>query len=94
MFVTVVQDRVLAVWFKDKLALAFGIMVSVLRLGSVLNFLISPHIAARYGISTALWVGKYSLSINSQGLELQCLLKVKEDLSQVLIFQHNTLYAT
>ena len=60
LFITVIQDRVLAVWFKDKLALVFGIMVSVLRLGSVLNFLVSPHIAAIYGLPIALWVGKCS----------------------------------
>ena len=57
-FISVVQDRVLAVWFRDKLALAFGIVVSFIRMGSVLNFLVTSHISSRYGLSTALWIGK------------------------------------
>ena len=58
------QDRVLAVWFREKLALSFGVVVSVIRLGSVLNFLVTSHISLKYGLETALWIGiflNYSL---------------------------------
>ena len=54
------QDRVLAVWFRDRLALSFGVVVSVIRLGSVLNFLVTSYISLNYGLETALWIGMFS----------------------------------
>ena len=56
---TVVQDRVVFVWFWDKLALAFGIITSTLRIGSVLNFLVTSKVSLDYGLSWALWLGMY-----------------------------------
>lgn len=55
---TVVQDRVIAYWFPDKLGLAFGAIVSVIRCGNVLNFFITSNIAEIYGVPMALWTGK------------------------------------
>ena len=55
----VVQDRVVFVWFWDKLAIAFGIITSTLRIGSVLNFLITSKVAIDYGLSWALWLGTW-----------------------------------
>lgn len=55
---TVVQDRVIAYWFPDKLGLAFGAIVSVIRCGNVLNFFITSNIAKIYGVPMALWTGK------------------------------------
>lgn len=52
-----VQDRVIAYWFPDKLGLAFGAIVSVIRCGNVLNFFITSNIAKIYGVPMALWTG-------------------------------------
>ena len=54
----VVQNRITAFWFKDKeLAMAFGITLAFSRLGSVLNFLVTPNFANSYGILWTLWGG-------------------------------------
>ncbi|GMH95609.1 hypothetical protein TrST_g6790 [Triparma strigata] len=61
---TVAQSAVLAQWFVGKeLALAFGINLSISRLGSVINNYVSPAVADDLafsdfnGVSMALWVG-------------------------------------
>ncbi|ELU06449.1 hypothetical protein CAPTEDRAFT_21878 [Capitella teleta] len=55
---TIVQNRITAFWFKDKeLAMAFGITLAFSRLGSVLNFLVTPNFATSYGLLWTLWGG-------------------------------------
>ncbi|GMI27444.1 hypothetical protein TrCOL_g3605 [Triparma columacea] len=55
---TVAQSALLAQWFRGKeLALAFGINLSISRLGSVINNFISPAIAEGGGTAAALWFG-------------------------------------
>ena len=45
-------------WFKGKeLAFAFGINLSVSRLGSVINGIVEPKIADSSSVGAALWVG-------------------------------------
>ncbi|KAF0691106.1 Aste57867_17604 [Aphanomyces stellatus] len=54
----VAQSTLVASWFKNKeLAMALGINLSVARLGSVFNNEVSPEIASKYNVSSALWVG-------------------------------------
>ncbi|XP_069133234.1 lysosomal dipeptide transporter MFSD1-like [Argopecten irradians] len=53
----IVQDRVLAMWFPDNLAIVFSINVVALRLGNVSNFLLTANIANWIGLTGALWVG-------------------------------------
>ncbi|XP_062915202.1 major facilitator superfamily domain-containing protein 1-like isoform X2 [Mobula hypostoma] len=53
-----VQDRIIAFWFKDKeLSLAFGLNVAFSRLGSVLNFLFTQSFEAHFGLQWTLWAG-------------------------------------
>jgi len=55
---TIVQNRITAYWFKDKeLALAFGFTLAFSRLGSVLNFFLTPNFAAAHGLTWTLWGG-------------------------------------
>lgn len=55
---TVANSALLADWFKGKeLALAFGINLSISKLGSVINNLLSPILAEQIGITFALWFG-------------------------------------
>ncbi|XP_077305308.1 lysosomal dipeptide transporter MFSD1-like [Lithobates pipiens] len=55
---TIVQNRITAVWFKGKeLALAFGLTLSFSRLGSVLNFFLTQRFEAHFGIQWTLWGG-------------------------------------
>ncbi|GMH54858.1 hypothetical protein TrRE_jg6886, partial [Triparma retinervis] len=55
---TVAQSALLAQWFRGKeLAFAFGINLSISRLGSVINNFISPAIASGGGTAAALWFG-------------------------------------
>ncbi|GIQ81301.1 major facilitator superfamily protein [Kipferlia bialata] len=55
---TVCQNAVVSHNFKGKeLALAFGLVISFSRLGSVLNFYFSSDIAAATSISFAVWLG-------------------------------------
>lgn len=55
---SVVQQRITALWFKDKeLSLAFGLTVGCSRLGSVMNFLITQSFEERYGMQWTLWGG-------------------------------------
>ncbi|XP_045157199.2 major facilitator superfamily domain-containing protein 1-like [Mercenaria mercenaria] len=53
----IVRDRVIASWFPDRLALAFGIAVSTMGLGSVLTFLLTSNIARWIGLGPTLFVG-------------------------------------
>ncbi|XP_013401779.1 major facilitator superfamily domain-containing protein 1 [Lingula anatina] len=55
---TIVQNRITAFWFKDKeLALAFGFTLAFSRLGSVLNFFLTPNFAKAFGLTWTLWGG-------------------------------------
>lgn len=43
-------------WFKGKnISLAFGTMLSVLGLAAVLNSVLEPALASKFGVPTALW---------------------------------------
>ena len=53
----VVQDRVIAFWFPDKLEMVFGVIVCILRLGNVTNFLATTNMAELLGLQMAVWVG-------------------------------------
>ena len=54
----VANSAVLSLWFQGKeLAFAFGLNLSVARLGSVLNNLISPLLTSTVDIQFALWFG-------------------------------------
>jgi len=54
----VANSAILSEWFKGKeLAFAFGINLSVARLGSVINNLVSPVLADDVNIEFALWFG-------------------------------------
>ena len=55
---SVVRDRVIAYWFRDKLALAFGIAVSTMGMGSVLTFLLTSNMAQWIGLTSTLFAGK------------------------------------
>eukprot|EP01095_Lingulamoeba_sp_RSL-Kostka_P009626 TRINITY_DN3341_c0_g1_i1.p1 TRINITY_DN3341_c0_g1~~TRINITY_DN3341_c0_g1_i1.p1 ORF type:complete len:442 (-),score=89.99 TRINITY_DN3341_c0_g1_i1:66-1391(-) len=56
--ISVVQNAIASYWFKGKeLALAFGVTLTASRLGSVLNFIITPYIAEWTSDSFALWWG-------------------------------------
>lgn len=54
----VANSAILSIWFEGKeLAFAFGLNLSVARLGSVINNLVSPALANSTGIQFALWFG-------------------------------------
>ena len=56
----VVRNRILFYWFKDKeLAMAYGIQLSITRLGSVLNFFLTALFAQAYGLTWTLWGGMF-----------------------------------
>lgn len=56
----VANSAVLAEWFKGKeLAFAFGLNLSVARLGSVANNIISPALASSSTVVFALWFGVF-----------------------------------
>lgn len=55
---TVSASSLLAEWFRGKeMALAMGLIISIARLGSVINNFASPPIAKATNVSTALWFG-------------------------------------
>lgn len=55
---TVANSALLADWFKGKeLAFAFGVNLSIARLGSVINNIISPSLTASTGLVFACWFG-------------------------------------
>ena len=52
------NSAILSQWFMGKeLAFAFGLNLSIARLGSVINNLVSPKLAASAGIPFACWFG-------------------------------------
>lgn len=53
----IVQDRIVAFWFRDKMALAFGITYTMQRLGNVVNFFVTDNIFSMFGLTAALWAG-------------------------------------
>ncbi|KAI8817465.1 major facilitator superfamily domain-containing protein [Fimicolochytrium jonesii] len=54
----VVQTRLTTKYFLHKeLALSLGLELSIARLGSVLNDLITPHLGARLSVPIAVWAG-------------------------------------
>lgn len=54
----VANSAILSVWFKGKeLAFAFGLNLSIARLGSVFNNLLSPALANDFNIQFSLWFG-------------------------------------
>lgn len=56
----VAQSALLVSWFKGtELAFALGINLSVARLGSVINNIISPMLAEKFDVTTALWFGSF-----------------------------------
>ncbi|KAL4236732.1 hypothetical protein ACF0H5_005116 [Mactra antiquata] len=56
--ISIVQFRIGAYWFKNKeLAFAFGVMLTVSRMGSVLNFFFTDHFRNVYGLTWTLWGG-------------------------------------
>lgn len=63
---SVVRDRVIACWFPDRLALAYGIAVSTMGLGSVLTFLLTSNIADSIGLTSTLFVGMFNYLIEGQ----------------------------
>jgi MFS family permease len=54
----VANSAILSIWFRGKeLAFAFGLNLSIARLGSVFNNLLSPALATSFNIQFALWFG-------------------------------------
>ncbi|XP_060063345.1 major facilitator superfamily domain-containing protein 1-like [Ylistrum balloti] len=53
----IVQDRVVAFWFKDRISFVYGFVIFALRVGNVSNFLLTANIAKHYGIQWAFWMG-------------------------------------
>lgn len=54
----VANSAILSIWFEGKeLAFAFGLNLSIARLGSVINNLVSPAIADSISIEFAMWFG-------------------------------------
>lgn len=55
---SVVQDRIIAFWFPDRLEMVFGLIVCVLRLGNVSNFLMSANMSEWLSLQMAAWTGQ------------------------------------
>ncbi len=54
------QNAIIARWFKGKeLALAFGVVLTISRLGTLFSFNTEALIAGRYGPSAALWAAAF-----------------------------------
>mmetsp|Transcript_18356 Transcript_18356/g.25223 ORF Transcript_18356/g.25223 Transcript_18356/m.25223 type:complete len:128 (-) Transcript_18356:379-762(-) len=54
----VANSALLTDWFKGReLAFAFGINLSISKLGSVINNILSPALAQKFGIEFAVWFG-------------------------------------
>lgn len=57
----VAQSRLVTHWFEGReLALAIGLNLSIARIGTVVNNVLSPLIAERYSVPAAFWVGFWS----------------------------------
>ncbi|XP_068162257.1 lysosomal dipeptide transporter MFSD1-like [Antennarius striatus] len=55
---SVVQNRITAFWFKEKeLGMAYGLTLTLTRLGSVLNFFLTQRFEEEYGMQWTLWGG-------------------------------------
>jgi nitrate/nitrite transporter NarK len=77
---SVAQSRITAKWFKGKeLALALGMNLAMGRLGSVLNDLLSPHLAEEFNIHAAIWFGTVTCLLSF--LAGQYLLKLDQPIS-------------
>lgn len=54
----VAQSRLVTHWFEGKeLALAIGLNLSIARIGTVVNNILSPVLAERFGVPLAFWAG-------------------------------------
>jgi MFS family permease len=57
----VAQSRLVTQWFAGKeLALAIGLNLSIARVGTVVNNVLSPIVAERWSVPAAFWVGFFS----------------------------------
>mmetsp|Transcript_46972 Transcript_46972/g.152674 ORF Transcript_46972/g.152674 Transcript_46972/m.152674 type:complete len:588 (-) Transcript_46972:212-1975(-) len=73
---SVAQSAFITSWFHDKeLALSLGLSLSVARLGSVVNNLMSPRLASAFGsVHAALWAGAAFLALSLLcALALRCI---------------------
>ena len=73
---SVAQSAFITSWFQDKeLALSLGLSLSVARLGSVVNNLMSPRLASAFGsVHAALWAGAAVLALSLLcALALRCI---------------------
>eukprot|EP00026_Physarum_polycephalum_P007484 Phypoly_transcript_07546.p1 GENE.Phypoly_transcript_07546~~Phypoly_transcript_07546.p1 ORF type:complete len:347 (+),score=24.74 Phypoly_transcript_07546:574-1614(+) len=62
---SVAQSTFAAKWFKgNELALAFGITLSFSRIGSFANLNITPALANKWGVTTAIWAGTITCLIS------------------------------
>ncbi|KAI9105513.1 major facilitator superfamily domain-containing protein [Phlyctochytrium arcticum] len=58
---SVAQTRMTTKWFRGKeLALALGVNLSVARLGTVFNDLLTPHLAYSISVPFAVWMGLFA----------------------------------
>jgi MFS family permease len=95
----VANSAVLASWFKGKeLAFAFGLNLSIARLGSVINNVVSPALASGVDIQFALWFGTILcggsvaavLAINTIDKSMEMILETKGgDRSGLLLNNEN-----
>ncbi len=59
------QNAIIARWFKGKeLALAFGIVLTISRLGTLFSFNTEALVAGRYGPASALWVAAFLCALS------------------------------
>lgn len=57
----VAQSRLVTQWFEGKeLALAIGLNLSIARIGTVVNNVLSPIIASNWSVPSAFWIGFFS----------------------------------
>jgi hypothetical protein len=60
LLIPVARKKLVAFWFKDKeLALAFSLTLSVSRLGSMLNFLLTETFTDTFGLKSTLWGSEF-----------------------------------
>ncbi|KNE70373.1 hypothetical protein AMAG_14513 [Allomyces macrogynus ATCC 38327] len=65
---SVAQQHITTKWFRGtELALAVGINLSIARVGSVINDIVSPYLAHRYSIPLSLWFGFATCIISLAG---------------------------
>ncbi|KAI9220524.1 major facilitator superfamily domain-containing protein [Blastocladiella britannica] len=80
--VGVAQASITTMWFRNKeLAFALGINLCVARLGSVVNAIVSPHLALRYGVEWAPWAAFFACLISMvSGIVLAVFVGLPSDL--------------